>query len=357
MMFAFAAICLSCPAHAIDPNRTIAQYMRERWGPDRGFPGGSVTAITQTRDGYLWIGTDRGGPYRFRVTASHSYGLWNGSDATVPFQIDPALWQAWWFRLSTVFFLVLLTWLIYRLRLLQLSRQFDMRAEERIIERTRIARELHDSLLQGFQGLLLHLQVAEHMLPADPVEAKRVIGKVLDQGDQALAEARSAVQGLRASAVGPQDLVQALGAVGKELAAEDNSVQFQVMVEGKPRSLDPLLRDEAYRFGREALRNAFGHAKAANIEAELMYGEDQLILRVRDDGIGIDPKVLSLGHRPGRWGLLGMRERAEGLGAEMELWSESGAGTEVQLTVPASIAYQEPPERFRFFRKRRTSLS
>jgi signal transduction histidine kinase/ligand-binding sensor domain-containing protein len=297
------------------------------------------------------------GSYLFRVTASNSYGVWNGADATTPFEIDPAFWQAWWFRMATVFFLILLTWLIYRLRLLQISRQFDMRAEERIIERTRIARELHDSLLQGFQGMLLHLQAAEHMLPADPGEAKRAIVKVLDQGDQALAEARNAVQGLRASAAGPEDLVQALNAIGKELAADDKSVQFQVMVEGKPRSLDLLLRDEAYRFGREALRNAFGHAKAENIEAEVTYGEQYLILRVRDDGIGIDPKVVSLGHSPGRWGLLGMRERADSLGAEMELWSETGAGTEIQLTVPASIAYQEPPERFRFFRKKRTSLS
>jgi signal transduction histidine kinase len=294
------------------------------------------------------------GSYRFRVTASNSYGLWNGSDATIPFRIDPAFWQAWWFRLWAVLFLAGLTWLIYRLRQLQISRQIDMRVEERTNERTRIARELHDSLLQGFQGLLLHLQAAEHMLPAQPGEAKRAIEKVLDQGDQALAEARRAVQGLRASVLGPHDLVQALSATGKELAVGDNSVQFRMLVEGKPRNLEPGFRDEAYRFGREALRNAFSHAKAQNIEAEITYGEVRLILRVRDDGIGIDPKVLSQGSRAEHWGLPGMRERAESLGAEMELWSESGAGTEVQLTVPAAIAYQEAPERFRFFRRKRT---
>jgi len=292
------------------------------------------------------------GSYRFRVTASNSYGLWNGSDAMVPFRIDPELWQAWWFRVSALLFLFALTWLVYRLRMLQISRQFDMRVEERANERTRIARELHDSLLQGFQGMLLHLQAAEHLLPTRPGEAKREIEKVLDQGDQVLAEARSAVQGLRAPTLVPSDLVQSLGATGKELAVDDASVQFRVLLEGRPRNLDPVLRDEAYRFGREALRNAFNHAQAQNIEAEITYGDARFILRIRDDGIGIDPKVLSHGSRPGHWGLPGMRERAESLGAQMELWSESGAGTEVQLIVPATIAYQEPSRRFRLFRKR-----
>jgi signal transduction histidine kinase len=143
-----------------------------------------------------------------------------------------------------------------------------------------------------------------------------------------------------------------LGATGKELAVDDASVQFRVLLEGRPRNLDPVLRDEAYRFGREALRNAFNHAQAQNIEAEITYGDARFILRIRDDGIGIDPKVLSHGSRPGHWGLPGMRERAESLGAQMELWSESGAGTEVQLIVPATIAYQEPSRRFRLFRKR-----
>jgi signal transduction histidine kinase/ligand-binding sensor domain-containing protein len=292
------------------------------------------------------------GSYKFRVSASNSDGLWNGPDTDFPFKIDPAFWQAGWFRLSSLFFLVGLTWLIYRLRLHQIS----LRMEERVNERTRIARELHDSLLQGFQGLLLHLQVAQNMLPARPGEARHAIEKVLDQGDQALSEARNAVQGLRAPAQVPDDLAQALGATGKELAIGNESVDFRVMVEGKPRNLDPEFRDEAYRFAREALRNAFSHARAKNIEAEVTYEDTRLILRVRDDGVGIDPTVLRRGNRPGHWGLPGMRERAESLGAQMELWSESGAGTEVQLNVPASVAYEEPPRpaRPRFLRRKRT---
>jgi signal transduction histidine kinase/ligand-binding sensor domain-containing protein len=295
------------------------------------------------------------GLYQFRLNASNSNGMWNGPDAAFPFKIDPAFWQAAWFRLSSLLFLVGLTWLIYRLRLHQIS----LRVEERANERTRIARELHDSLLQGLQGLLLHLQVAQNMLPARPGEARRAIEKVLDQGDQALSEARNAVQGLRAPAQIFDDLAQALGATGRELATGYESIDFRVMVEGKPRNLDPEFRDEAYRFGREALRNAFSHARAKSIEAEVTYEDTRLILRIRDDGIGIDPTVLRRGSRPGHWGLSGMRERAESLGAQMELWSESGAGTEVQLNVPASVAYQEPsrPEGPRFFRRKRTSPS
>ena len=296
------------------------------------------------------------GSYQFRVAASNSDGLWNGSEATVPFKIEPAFWQAWWVQLSSVLCLAGITWLLYRLRLRHLARQFDMRVEERTAERTRIARELHDSLLQGFQGLLLYLQAAQHMLPARPEEAKQALEKVLDQGDHALAEARSAVQNLRASAVVPDDLPQALASIGKELSAPGHTSEFRVLVEGKAKALDPILRDEVYRFAREALRNAFGHAQAQNVEAEVAFGELHFSLRVRDDGVGIDPRVLDRGSRPGHWGLPGMRERAETLGGKMEVWSENGAGTEVELTIPAALAYEEPAkrDRFRFLRGKRT---
>jgi ligand-binding sensor domain-containing protein/two-component sensor histidine kinase len=333
---------------------TAADRIRFRYRMD-GFDHGWSESVTSREAVYTNLGP---GPYWFRVAASNSYGAWNGSEAAIPLEIAPAFWQAWWFRLAVLLSLALLTWLIYRLRLLQISRQFEMLVEERAMERTRIARELHDSLLQGFQGLLLYLQVAQHMLPSRPEEARQAIEKVLDQGDQALAEARSAVQDLRDSPVSAGDLAQALAAIGKELSGHDHRAQLRVMTEGKPQNLDPILRDEVYRFAREALRNAFNHAKAQNIEAEITYGES-FLLRIRDDGVGIDPSVISHGRRGGHWGLPGMRERAESLGAAMEVWSESGAGTEVQLTIPAAIAYgkSSTPERFRTFRKKRPPTS
>ena len=330
-----------------------ADRLRFRYRLD-GFDHNWSEPVTAREAIYTNLGP---GAYQFRVAASNRYGVWNGTELMLPFRIEPAFWQAWWFRLLSLLSLAGLTWLIYGLRLRGISREFDMRVEERTSERTRIARELHDSLLQGFQGLLLQLQAAQHMLPARPDDARLTLDKVLDQGDQALAEARSAVQDLRASAVAQNDLPQALAAIGKELAAQDNTAQFRVIVEGKTQNLDPILRDEVYRFAREALRNAFSHARAQNIEAEVAYDDLRFLLRIRDDGVGLDPKVLDRGSRPGHWGLPGMRERAESLGAQMEVWSESGAGTEIQLTIPAAIAYQEPirRERLPFFRGKRRS--
>jgi ligand-binding sensor domain-containing protein/signal transduction histidine kinase len=333
-----------------DAGRTRFRYRMD------GFDHGWSEPVTTREAIYTNLGP---GTYRFRVVASNGYGAWNGTEAAIPLTIAPAFWQAWWFRLSVLLSLALLTWLIHRLRLLQISRQVEMRVEERASERTRIARELHDSLLQGFQGLLLYLQAAEHMLPARPEEAKHALEKVLDQGDDVLAEARRAVQDLRTSAAIPHDLAQALAAIGKELSPAGKAAQFRVLVEGKPHQLEPVLRDEVYRFAREALRNAFNHAQAQNIEVEITYGDPRFLLRVRDDGIGIDPKVISHGRRVGHWGLPGMRERAESLGAHMAVWSESGAGTEVELTIPASVAYGDSfkPEGFRFFRRKETPTS
>ncbi len=324
----------------------VPDRVRFRYRLD-GFDQSWSEPVSSRRAIYTNLGP---GTYRFRVVASNSYGLWNGSEAVVPFHIEPAFWQSWWFQLSSILALACVTWLFYRLRLYQISRQFDMRVEERIGERTRIARELHDSLLQGFQGMLFHLQAAQNMLPERPQEAKQALDSVLDQGDQALAEARNAVQDLRSSSTIHDDLSEALAVAAEELAAQNGSVKFRVLVEGKPRNLDPILRDEVYRFAREALRNAYSHAHANHIEAEITYADLRFVLRIRDDGTGIDPKILFSGSRAGHWGLPGMRERAKNFGGEMEVWSEGGAGTEVELTIPGSIAYGGPSTsgRFRF---------
>jgi signal transduction histidine kinase len=318
------------------------------------FDSGWSDPVATRRAVYTNLGP---GTYKFRVIASSSHGQWNGSEATVPLRIDPVFWQTWWFQLSCLGALACAGWLLYQLRMYNLSRQFDMRLEERIGERTRIARELHDSLLQGFQGLLLQLQAAQNLLPRRPEEAMRTIEEVLDQGDQALSEARHAVEDLRSSTVIHDDLSEAFAVAAEELAQPHPEIKFHLVVEGKPRALDPVLRDEVYRFGREALRNAYSHAKAHNIEAELTYAELRFTLRVRDDGIGIDPKVLTSGSRAGHWGLPGMRERANRFGGKMEVWSEAGAGTEIQLTVPADIAYGESEKErgFRLSGRKKTS--
>jgi signal transduction histidine kinase len=280
--------------------------------------------------------------YTFRVMACNNSGVWNETGASLEFSVLPAFYQTNWFRMSCGVAFLLLLWGIYRLRVHQLQHQFAMGLEARVNERTRIARELHDTLLQSLQGLMLHFQTGIDLLPGRPVEARKILDIAVDRADQAINEGRDAVQGLRASAVETNDLVSAVRILGEELGAADtnqNSAVFEVEVEGVTRNLHPILRDEVYRIAAEALRNAFRHAQAQRIEVEILYGEQWLRLRVRDDGKGIDPKFLSGDGREKHYGLHGMRERAEVVGGKLVVWSKHDSGTEVDLSIPASTAY------------------
>ncbi len=243
--------------------------------------------------------------------------------------------------ISTVLVAAFFGWAIAR-------RILELRLEERLNERTRIARALHDTLLQSFQGLMLHLQVVDNMLP--PGKAKDKLEQTLERADLAMAEGRDAVYDLRSSATVTNDLADAVRALGNELATPGGAA-FQLTVKGPPRNLHPIIRDELYRITREALRNAFTHARAQNIEAEITYAERFFRLRIRDDGRGIEPTMLDEG-RPGHYGLPGMRERGRQIGAELTVGSAVGAGTRIELNLPGSIAYRMlPRRRFRRFRR------
>jgi signal transduction histidine kinase len=260
-------------------------------------------------------------------------------------KVLPPFWQTYWFFTCCVAALCGILALLYRLRIMKLSVQFYIRAEERVGERTRIARELHDTLLQSFQGLMLRLQVVDDLLPDG--KAKEELEQTLNRADQAIAEGRNAVYDLRSST---NDLAQAVRALGNELAAQDEAT-FRLTVEGSPRELHPIIRDELYRITREALRNAFSHSRAQQIEVEITYAERLFRLRIRDDGEGIAPEILRQ-DRPGHYGLAGMRERARQIGAKLSIWSGAGAGTEIELTIPGSKAYGRSPKRpsWRLFR-------
>jgi signal transduction histidine kinase len=290
----------------------------------------------------------RPGKYRFRVIACNNDGVWNEEGATLDFSVAPAWYQTIWFRVSCVGGFVLLLWALYQLRLQQLERQFGMQVEARVNERTRIARELHDTLLQSFHGLILRFQAATNLLPERPVEAKQRFESAIDQAAQAVTEGRDAVQGLRSSTVETNDLAMAISALREELQADGtiaDSTLFRMAVEGTPRNLHPILRDEVYRIAGETLRNAFRHAQARQIEVEIHYDARQFRLRVRDDGKGIDPEILGEDPRPGHFGLHGMRERAKIVGGQLDVWSELDSGTEVELSIPASRAYATPSDR------------
>jgi signal transduction histidine kinase len=299
------------------------------------------------------------GEYSFRVIASNSDGVWNDNAASLDFSVAPAYYQTNWFRTLCAFIFLALLWAAYQLRVRQLQHQFAMTLEARVGERTRIARDLHDTLLQSFHGLLFRFQAARNILPSRPEEATQALDTALIKAEQALDESRHSIQGLRPDLSAENDLDRMLITAGQELASsnqvQDGSPRFEVIVEGERRGLAPLINDEIGRIARELLRNAFRHANAHEIEVEIRYENDVFRLMVRDDGKGMDPKIIKDGGRPGHWGLPGVHERTRGIGARLEFWSEAGAGTEIRLTLPASIAYEkrQTGNRFSVFRKRR----
>jgi signal transduction histidine kinase/ligand-binding sensor domain-containing protein len=287
------------------------------------------------------------GAYRFHVIASSGAGLWNGAEDSYSFTVSPAFWQTWWFRVSCFIAIALASLLLYRLHMNRLTRQLDLNFQERLAERTRIARELHDTLLQSFQGLVLRFQAAERLLPIRPLEAKAALNGALDRADQAILEGRDAIRNIRSSTRETRELVQTFNEMIADLKQESgeeqtNSIIFSVIVEGEPRDISPLLSEEICSIGREALRNSLLHAKPHRIETEISYSDSHLRLRFRDDGIGIDAPTVEQGGRAGHWGIPGMQERAKQIQAQFKLWSKEGAGTEVEITLPARVVYERP---------------
>jgi signal transduction histidine kinase/ligand-binding sensor domain-containing protein len=290
--------------------------------------------------------------YRFRLMASNNSGVWNEEGALLDFSIAPAFYQTTWFRLAILVLFLFLLWTAYRLRVRQLAHQFNMTMEARVSERIRIARDLHDTLLQSFQGLLLRFQSASKILPARPVEAKQRLDSALDQAARAITEGRDAVQGLRSSAFETNDLANGITAMAAELSSDSSGIEspaIDVEVQGAPRNLNPIVRDEAYRIAGEALRNAFRHAQARRITVEIRYDKRHFHLTVGDDGKGIQDEAM-LQQPAGHFGLHGMRERAEIVGGRLEVWSKRDTGTEVELIVPGAVAYGTPVERSWFSR-------
>lgn len=264
----------------------------------------------------------------------------NGVVAVTSVDGLPPWWRTWWFRLSMALFGITALLLLYRWRVRELRRQLTLRFEERLAERTRIAQDLHDTLLQGLMSASMQLHVANDHL-TDDSPAKPMVGRVMQLMGQVIEEGRDAVRGLRSTSGNADDLETAFSRAGEEFCNEEVK-DCRVIVEGTPKQLHPVIRDEAYRIGREALANAFRHSKAGKIEIELEYSSKQLRILVRDDGTGIDPQVLESG-RDGHWGLAGMRERAESIGARLKVWSRANAGTEVELLIPSQVAFISKP--------------
>jgi signal transduction histidine kinase len=237
-------------------------------------------------------------------------------------------------------------------RLFPSKRQHRIGLEERFVtrarERERIARELHDSLFQGIQGLMFRLQAVRQLLPERPEEAIAMLEAALETGDRAMHEGRMAVRDLREPALGRGGLAETLVALGEEFTPSGHKPNYQVLIAGGPLILALAIHDDVYCVVREAIRNAFRHAQSSRIEVKVTFEKARFSIRISDDGVGIDEQILAQGRREGHWGLPGMRERAVSLGGKLEVWSEYGSGTKVELRVPGDIAYRRPKLRFWF---------
>ena len=260
------------------------------------------------------------GHYAFRVLARNEDGLWSEEPAVLEFTVPPAFHQTWWFRLMWVPLSGLLAWALLRWRWRRLAARYADRHEAMLIERERITRELHDTLLQSVQGLILRFQSGVDRLPAeDPTRI--ALGRSLDRAEEVLMEGRDRVSELRAPAGGSATLGEALARFGEELAA--------LRGEGEP--LPARVRHEVEHIGREALLNAAHHARAASVQLIVQQTPARVVLEVRDDGGGMPALREYAAGRAGHWGLAGMRERARSIGARFTLTSAEGDGTQIRL--------------------------
>lgn len=294
------------------------------------------------------------GNYRFHVIASNNDGVWNETGAALSFSIAPAWFQTTWFRVLCCLLALFIVWAIYRLRVRQIAATLNARFDERMNERTRLARELHDTLLQTIQGSKM---VADNALdqPNDPTRMHQALQRLSDWMGQATLEGRAALNSLRASTTQRNNLAEALRQTTQsDLIPQSMSVTFSVV--GTASEMHPIARDEIYRIGYEAIHNAGAHARASRLEVELRYSQN-LTLRIRDNGIGIDPAIIDTG-KEDHYGLAGMRERSERIGSKLTVLSSASSGTEIQLVVPGSVIFQTTtPDQKGLFAKLRTFLT
>jgi signal transduction histidine kinase len=278
----------------------------------------------------------RPGNYRFRVIASNNDGVWNKTGATLDFKVAAAWYQTIWFRSLCFILGLLLLWAIYRLRVRQMAGTMKARFDERLAERTRIARDLHDTFLQTIQGSKL---VADDALSAttDLPRMRQAMEKLSGWLGRATEEGRAALNSLRTSTTQVNDLADALRRALEESRIH-SSMEVSLRVAGQIQEMHPIVRDEVYRIGYEAIRNACVHSQATQLSVELSYAQD-LSLRIRDNGFGIDPDIVRRG-KQGHFGLQSMRERAERIMGKFSVDSSAGSGTEITLIVPGGIIYR-----------------
>ncbi|UWZ85170.1 sensor histidine kinase [Occallatibacter riparius] len=292
--------------------------------------GGSRVQASYTRLGP--------GKYTFQVVARNNDGVWNEAGTSLEFIIQPAFYQTTWFQLLYVLAGAVLVWLLYRLRLRRVAGVIRERAEARADERVRIARDLHDTLLQGVQGLMLHFHVAAQELP-EGSRTRAAMERALATADRIVVEGRDRVSRLRSAQFTAKNLTDAFEAIADDLGS-DQRVRFTLKIEGRGGDVVSSVLSELHDIGREAITNAFRHSSASEITVSLLCERKSVVLTVADNGHGFDAAAQEISPRAGHWGFRGMKERAEIMGARFACHSTS-KGSQIIVTVPAHRAYRE----------------
>jgi signal transduction histidine kinase len=310
------------------PQRVLFRYMLE--GRDTDWQD----AGTRRQAFYTNLGPRH---YRFRVVACNNDGVWNNVGADVEFTILPAWYQTYWFFALCAAVVLLIVWIVYRMRVRQVAIAISARFDERLSERTRLARDLHDTLLQTIQA---SKYVADSALrrSTDSNPMRGSIEELSEWLGRAIKEGRAALNSLRTSTTEGNDLAVALQRAIEECRMQ-SSIEPSFSMVGEASEVHPIVRDEVYQIGHEAIRNVFAHSQATHLQVELTYADD-LILRVHDNGVGIDAAVVG-GGKEGHFGLQGMRERAARIAAQFTVESTTVSGTEIKLVVPGSIIYRK----------------
>jgi signal transduction histidine kinase/streptogramin lyase len=319
----------------VNPLAVQYRYKLEGIDPDWVEVGSDRRTVTYT--------TLPSGNYTFHAQAAASAGQWSGDGVVLRVLVQPAWWATFWVRTLGVLACAAVLWTMHARRLRRTSAEVRARLEERFVERERIARELHDTVLQGAYGLILRFQaVAERMPSTDPI--RTTIEDTIVKAERVIAEGRKRVDGLRTQSEHGGGLQTALSAVAKDVASGSDT-EVSVFSEGRSRVLQSIVRDEVYWIAREAIVNAVRAARARRVEVEVSYRDAHLCVRIRDDGRGIDPAVVDAGGRPGHFGIRGMKERTRRVGGTFDIWTGADIGTEVSLEIPAVVAYREPSTR------------
>lgn len=297
-----------------------------------GGRGGWFDAGTERQALYTNLGP---GHYRFHVIAANNDGVWNRQGAVLAFEIAPAFYQTRWFRTLCAALILLAVWLLYRHRLSVVTERARSRVEAQLTERERIARELHDTLLQGFQGLMLRFQAVVELLPRGE-RARAELETALDRAEDVLVDSREQVHSLRQQ-LQPVAMAERLNALLAEVVSD--RLDWRVEEEGRARLICAPVADEMARIAREALSNSLRHASARTILVRLRHASDSVSLSIIDDGDGLPMSVVETGMRKGHYGMIGMRERASRLTGNLEILSVPRRGTTIRLDVPARVAY------------------